>query len=493
MLAVLSDFQMKIPSPPNPSKYAASYIWILLGAALVLRLGIFIFFPSIYWPDEIFQTQEAGHRLAYGYGVVPWEYRLGIRSWVLPAFIAVIMKFTAWIGPGSSGYLFGIALCFSLLSLAVVWFAFVWCRDYLGMEYAFLAAFITATWFELVHFGPRVLNEFVAGNILLPAVYLGSLKSEQQSENKWRLFAVGLLLGLVVCLRMQFGPAVLLTGLWIMARDWKVRLAPISLGIVLIVLLFGAVDALTWSWPFYSYYAFFTENIVHHRAAGFGVLPWYYFISALFFHTGPLLIFAVLGVRRSPILGWIAIAVLFPHLLIGHKEFRFIYPVLPIVLILSAIGIIDFLRFLDQKMEWRMTAAVRILIAAGIVTACSLALASQFPRWDKARGSLQAFSRLSKDQQACGVALVTVPWADAGGYTYLHRQIPIFVFGNFTDARSVSSSFNRIVTPEAGVMPLEGFSLSSCRNGACVYQRGGDCLAGRSGFEINEYLKSRGE
>ena len=477
----------------TPLKHASCYLWILLGVALVLRLGTFIFFPSIYWPDEIFQTQEAGHRLAYGYGVVPWEYRLGLRSWVLPAFIAVIMKFTSWIGSGSSGYLLGIALCFSLLSLAVAWFAFVWCRDYLGVEYAFLAAFMTATWFELVHFGPRALNEFVAGNILLPTVYLGSLKSEQQPESKWRLFAVGLLLGLVVCLRIQFGPAVLLTGLWIMSRDWKGRFAPVSLGIILMVLIFGAVDALTWSWPFYSYYAFFTENILHHRAAGFGVLPWYYFISALFFHTGPLLIFAVLAVRRSPILGWIALAVLFPHLLIGHKEFRFIYPVLPIVLILAAIGIIDFLRFLNQKMALRMTSAVRILIAAGFVTACSLTLASQFPRWDKARGPLQAFSRLSNDQQACGVALVTVPWANTGGYTYLHRHIPIFVFGNFTDAQSVSRSFNRIVAPEASVMPLQGFSLTNCQNGECVYQRGGDCEAGGFGFEINEYLKSRGE
>ncbi|HET7106193.1 MAG TPA: hypothetical protein VFI38_05235 [Candidatus Acidoferrum sp.] len=456
-------------------------------------MGLYIFFPSIYWPDEIFQTQEAGHRLAYGYGVIPWEFRLGIRSWVLPACIAVIMKCTAWMGSGSSGYLLGIALCFSLVSLAVVWFAFVWCRDYLGMEYAFLAAFVTATWFELVHFGPRVLNEFVAGNLLLPAIYLGSLKSGQQAENRWRLFAVGLLLGLVVCLRMQFGPAVLLAGLWIMSGDWRVRFAPISLGIFLIVLAFGAVDAFTWSWPFYSYYAFFTENIVHHRAAEFGVLPWYYFISALFFHTGPLLIFAVLAVRRVPILGWIALAVLFPHLLIGHKEFRFIYPVLPIVLMLAAIGIIDCLRFLDQKMAWRMAPEMRILIAAGIATACSLTLASQFPRWDKARGALQAFSRLSKDQLACGVALVKVPWANAGGYTYLHRQIPIFFFGNFTDAHPVSPSFDRIVTPEESVMPLEGFSLSRCQNGECVYQREGDCKAGGTDFELNEYLKSRGE
>jgi GPI mannosyltransferase 3 len=465
------------------------YLITFLAIALFLRVAVFLSFPSVYWADEIFQTQEAAHRLAYGIGVIPWEFRLGVRSWVLPTVIAGLMKSTAWLGSGSSGYIFGIAFSLSLLSLTVVWFAFSWCRQYFGMQYALLAAFTTTVWYELIHFGARSLNEVVAGNLFLPAIYLGSLKPDQKPESKWRLLLIGMLLGLTVCLRMQFGPAVLVAGLWILSRDWKVRFLPVSFGIFVAVMTFGIVDAVTWSYPFYSYYAYFRENITHHRAAGFGVLPWYYFFSALFVHTGPLPIFALLGVRRSPILGWICLAVLFPHLLIGHKEFRFIYPVLPLLLTLAAIGQTDVLQFLERKTKWHLSPQARLLTAASFVLACSLALASQFPRWDKARGGIRAFSRLSLDQQACGVAVVKLPWWDTGGYTYLHRPIPIFLFSNTRDADSVAQTFNRLVAPESTVVPAQGYSLFSCRDGVCVYGREGSCQAGATEYQINELLK----
>ena len=465
------------------------YLVIFLAIAFFLRMVVFFSFRSIYWADEIFQTQEAAHRLAYGIGVIPWEYQLGVRSWVLPAVIAGLMKCTAWLGSGSSGYVFGTAFFFSLLSLTTVWFAFSWCRQYFGMQYALLAAFTTTIWFELIHFGARSLNELVAGNLFLPAIYLGSLKPDQKPESKWRLLLIGVLLGLTVCLRMQFGPAVFVAGLWILSRDWKVRFLPISLGILSVVLIFGIVDDITWSRPFYSYYAYSRENIVHHRAAGFGVLPWHYFLSALFVHTGPLPIFALISVRRSPILGWTCLAVLFPHLLIGHKEFRFIYPVLPLLLTLAAVGLIDFLQFLERKTKWHPSPQARLLTAAGFVLACSLALASQYPRWDKARGGLRAFSHLSEDSQACGVAVFKIHWWDTGGYTYLHRPIPIFVFSNISDAASVAPTFNRMVAPESTAMPMQGYSHSNCNNGICVYQREGSCQAGGTEYQINEILK----
>ena len=39
-----------------------------------------------------------------------------------------------------------------------------------------------------------------------------------------------------------------------------------------------------------------------------------------------------------------------------------------------------------------------------------------------------AFSELSLDSQACGVAVFKVDWSDTGGYTYPRRAIPVFFF-----------------------------------------------------------------
>jgi GPI mannosyltransferase 3 len=482
--------QLELTSKPKKN---LSYLWAFLGLALFLRLWVFHAFPSIYWADEIFQVQEPAHRIVYGTGVVTWEYRLGLRSWVLPGIVAGVVKATAWFAPGSSGYIIGTALFFSLLSLTTVWFAFSWCRQYFGLHYALLAAFTTTIWFELVDFGPRALSEVIAGNLLLPAIYWGALESNQKSENKKRMFFIGLLLGFSACLRVQLAPAVLLVALWIISRNWKARLQTVGAGMLAVLAIFGSVDALTWSVPFHSYFSYFTEDILHHRAAASGTLPWYYYVSALFVHTGPLVLFALVGVRRAPILGWISLAVLLPHSLIAHKEFRYIYPVLPILLTLSSIGLIDSLQLLARKSKWRLSVRSTSLVSAGVVLACSLGLSAVFPRWHKAGGDLRAFSRLSTDSKACGLAVLDIHWWDTGGYTYLNRPIPIFVFSGAREAASVAPAFNRIVAPQSAVPALPSYSLFSCQDGVCLYRREGACQTGGAEFEINEYLRRRGD
>lgn len=483
--------QRQQKDPSVESSHGLRDLWVILAIALLLRVAIFLLFPSIYYPDEVFETQEAAHRLVFGYGVIPWEFRVGVRSWVLPGVIAAIMKCTAWLSSGSSGYIFGICLVFSLLSLTVVWFSFSWCRRYLGMQYALLAAFTTAIWFELVHFGPRTFSEFIAGNLFLPAIYLGLAKQHEKPESKWRLLLIGALLGLTVALRIQFGPAVLLVALWIMSRNWQARSLPVAAGIVIVVLFFGLVDAVTWSYPFYSYYAYIKENILNNRAAHFGSSPWYFYFSKLLANTGPMVLFALIGLRRAPILGWICLAILLPHLLIAHKEYRFIYPVLPLLLTLAAIGILDSLQFLEQKAKLHLSERMKLVLAGSIVLASSLILASVYPNWKTSRGELLAFNRLSVDEQACGVAIRDVDTAHVGGYTHLHRPIPMFVFHSFSDANSVAVGFNRLVAPESSDVPAQGYSSSSCRDGVCVYSREGTCQAIGSEHEINQFLKLR--
>jgi phosphatidylinositol glycan class B len=465
---------------------------MFLAVALLLRVAVFLMFPSIYYPDEIFQSQEAAHRLAYGTGVITWEYRDGVRSWVLPTLIAGIMKCTAWLSPGSSGYIFGICLFFSLLSLTVVWFSFSWCRRYLGMQYALLCGFTTAIWYELVNFGPRTFNEFVAGNLFLPAIYLGSFKQHEGPESKWRLLLIGVLLGLTISLRMQFGLAVLLVGIWIMSRNWKTRALPIATGILAVVLIFGLADAISWSYPFHSYYAYFSTNVVHHQADRWGTEPWYSYFVKLLVHAGPMAILAILGMRRAPILGWICLAIMLPHLLIGHKEYRFIYPVLPLLLTLASIGLIDTIQFFKRKAAINLSRRVELVIAASFVLICSLGLASQYPDWRKSGGELRAFNRLSVDQNACGVAIRDVDRNHVGGYTHLNRPIPIFVFVSFSDAYPFVGTFNRVVAPESTAAPIQGYTPASCRDGVCVYQREGICQAGGEENEINEFMKLRG-
>ena len=95
---------------------------IFISLALFLRIICTFWFPNVLWPDEIFQTLEPAHRLTFGHGIISWEFRDGIRSWVFPAILASVMSITKCLGDGSSGYLAGVKIFLCLISLIpVLW------------------------------------------------------------------------------------------------------------------------------------------------------------------------------------------------------------------------------------------------------------------------------------------------------------------------------------------------------------------------------------
>jgi len=63
---------------------------VILLVALALRAALLVT-PRSFHPDEVFQYLEQAHRIVFGYGVVPWEYNYGIRSWLLPAVLSRFM------------------------------------------------------------------------------------------------------------------------------------------------------------------------------------------------------------------------------------------------------------------------------------------------------------------------------------------------------------------------------------------------------------------
>ena len=103
----------------------------LLGIVLLsvgLRLIPVLFLPSLNWDDEIFQATEPAHRLVFGYGIVAWEFQLGMRSWILPGTIAGLMQLSRLIGDGPAYYLPLIATALALLASAPVLCCFLWAR-----------------------------------------------------------------------------------------------------------------------------------------------------------------------------------------------------------------------------------------------------------------------------------------------------------------------------------------------------------------------------
>jgi hypothetical protein len=126
---------------------------------------------------------------------------------------------------------------------------------------------------------------------------------------------------------------------------------------------------------------------------------------------------------------------------------------------------------------------------------CALAsflLASRFPYWSENSGVTVAFDRLSHDSSLCGVGIYAVPWFNTGGYTHLHRNVPIVPVSDGSGLITNTAAFNVYIAPvEVSELP-EGFRRTECWNGICIHRRSGVCAAPQRGSELNAYLEESG-
>ncbi|MGA3315626.1 MAG: hypothetical protein ABSC64_04210 [Candidatus Korobacteraceae bacterium] len=474
----------------KPRSSVSLLLIALFLIALVLRVEVPAHFPSIEWPDEIYNTLEPAHHLAYGYGVVVWEWREGVRSWVFPTLLAAVMRATDWMGPGSVGYLRAITVILSLLSLTTVWFAYHWGRRTCGESAGFIAAGACAIWYQMVYFAPKAFTEVVAGNILLPGLYLG-MYGEELPEKK-RLFLAGLFCGLAVSLRMQLTPAVAFATYYFCRTNWRRRTAPVLAGLLLPVVAFGLVDAITWSYPFQSFLRYFWVVVVEGRGSTFGTEPWYWYLLLLARSFGPLLLLALVGVRRSPFLGWVALIIVASHSVFAHKEPRFIYPVIPIIVTLAALGFVELAAALSTRRKLALSPKVTVVAGLVFFALTSGFLAWRFPRWRHNSGGLIAMDRLSQDSSVCGVGLPSPLLLHSGGYTHLHRNVPIILINPNIALEEQVPGFNAFLTFGRFNDQKFGFEPVGCWNGICLYRRAGSCSASSQYNEVNKVLQESG-
>ncbi|MTJ52013.1 mannosyltransferase [Anabaena sp. UHCC 0253] len=483
---------------------------ILIIFALILRVGISLKFPNIFWADEIFQTQEPAHRLVFGNGIVTWEFRDGIRSWVLPGILAGIIRLTAWLGEGSYGYLLGINIFLSLLSLSNILVAYLWGKKIGGIITAFICAGICTIWFELVYFSPKAFTEVIATHLFLPGVYLGIFRNHLQLRK--RLFLAGCFLGIALALRIHFLPLIGFVVIYICRKDWRQKWLSMIAGMIVPILIFGTVDAFTWSYPFQSFWLNIWVNVVEGKSKLYGVSPWYeYFIFLLkswSWFSIPILILAIIGLRRSPILGWLVLVIILSHSLLAHKEYRFIYPALPMLMILAGLGTGELVLSLSRRWNSIPKLLITILLCLLVWTSTSVALLSRFNIYNPltfstfgtnledthlygATNNLLALQSLSKENSICGLGLWGIHWALSGGYTYLHQNVPIYPVEEAADFAELKAGFNYIIGNRSIPFPYQNYTLQKCWQGTCIYKRPGTCSPVIE-RDINSVLKKSG-
>lgn len=395
---------------------------------------------GIVWPDEIYQSLEPAHRFAFGYGIVAWEFQEGARSWLFPGLLGLVMKAASAIGVTSGrGIVLLTRLPIAALSLAGVYASMRLAQKARGgVGGELIAGVLVALFPVLVVFEHRALSETVAA----PAVVLAAWWTWRSSARG--LVAAGLVVGLASFARFQVGLVALGLFVVLLADPDRRTALRFGAGLTIAGVIGAGLDWITWGRPFASLYRYLEFNLFSDGASKFGVEPPYFYFVALWTAAGPAMLFVAYGLwtiarsgesRVRALLIVVAVFVL-AHLAIGHKELRFLLPILPLTLALAGAGMGRVLERLPRGQLWLLLVALYLagLMAYQNVTLTFAELGQWRGRtigrartWRFLASANEALFEVGRKDDVCGVAVI-VPrgWGWTGGFTYLHRDVPMF-------------------------------------------------------------------
>ncbi|HSP80420.1 MAG TPA: mannosyltransferase, partial [Myxococcaceae bacterium] len=72
--------------------------WLLLGGVGLLPALLAVMQLGRIHPDEVYQFLEPAWFRAHGYGVLAWEWRVGLRNWAGPMVAAWLLKLADGVG-----------------------------------------------------------------------------------------------------------------------------------------------------------------------------------------------------------------------------------------------------------------------------------------------------------------------------------------------------------------------------------------------------------
>lgn len=329
-------------------------------------LGVFLAAwcsEGYFHPDEHFQILEMA---AWKYGItpgsaLPWEFDAQMRPALQPVLAWGVIKASDW----AAGFQpFHIAFLLRFITGLL----FIWVVRQSDKTFPSSRSFVPFV--LLVWFFPLLSVRFSSENYA-SLTLMAALIALQQRPSK--AIMAGLWLGLSFQFRYQMGFAVIGILAWLLWEKRNRDAVKIIIGMAPGLVL--GVIADRW---FYGYWVFppwnyFYQNLIAGKAAEFGTEPFWWYLTAFLekgiLPVGALLLYgAIRGIRKHHRHLFTAVLITFiiGHSLIGHKELRFLFPVIIPFLWLSAEGLASlWLQWRAQRMNrWLLylTAGINILL-----------------------------------------------------------------------------------------------------------------------------------
>lgn len=368
-------------SVKEKKNWSDSGLLILLVLFRWMNVGLV---QTSFVPDEYWQSVEVAHKVVFGYGYLTWEWQTGLRGFAYPAIFVVLYKMLAIL---RLDYPVVLILAPRLLqaTLSAVGDFCLYKTSALihGKDVARWTLIMNlSSWFVFYNATRTLTNtmENILTSVGLfffpwPRDWLHD-KNEKQDRNP-RVYIV------IVALACLVRPTAAV--LWLPLCLWHINFSRATLGslgfthfhllsIIIIthdvirvaVTLFLPVGLIAISASllmdrlFYGYFVlvqknFIEFNLINDLGAFYGTHPWHWYFSQGFAvvmttHIPSFVMGAKMGYKKNGLLLWTVLWTLCIYSFTSHKEFRFIFPVVPICMLFCGLFMEDMHRSGKSKL-----------------------------------------------------------------------------------------------------------------------------------------------
>ncbi|ODV78756.1 glycosyltransferase family 22 protein [Suhomyces tanzawaensis NRRL Y-17324] len=307
----------------------------------IIRIANSLTITTYFQPDEYFQALEVAHHYVFGYGFVTWEWKEHLRSAIHPLIYALgyktmlaILEDWIQVSPKIVG-----ALMACIGDVA----AYLFFRNYTRSEQ--LARIGLVLW-VLNPFNWYVLtrafsNSFETVLTIVAWVYW----PWDSSQLHYQSYVCALGFAFVSCIVRPTNAIIwACLGVNLLLKAKKPARIIVVSAIELVVLL-GAnclVDYAFYGSVTFPLYNFLEFNVVRNLSVFYGVAPWHFYlfqgIPLMMMLYLPFLLVSLYKNYRDPLVHS-GVIVLIGFSLIDHKEFRFIYPLQPLMILQCAYAV----------------------------------------------------------------------------------------------------------------------------------------------------------
>ncbi|KAK6456923.1 glycosyl phosphatidylinositol synthesis [Scheffersomyces xylosifermentans] len=389
----------------------------LFVGIFAIRLINALTIRTFFQPDEYFQALEPAHHYAFGYGYITWEWREQLRSSIHPLIYALGYKAVSLI-PNNDQWVEIVpkvigALIATIGEVSLYKFSQKYANDEaIARITLLLSVFNPFNWYVSTR---SFSNSFETALTTVALRYW-----PWNNEVDYKSYVLSIAIALITCIVRPTNSIIwIFLGLHYLfqlrKRFYEVSKI-ISITIIEAVVIFSASTLLDYSFygqltfPLYNFLEF---NIVKKLSIFYGVAPWHFYIFQaipLFLMLYlPFLLHSLLVLKKyQSVLCQAGLVYLLAFSCIDHKEFRFVYPLQPILLLLCA-----------YSFKVAMKSPTFFIYAINVVVVVNTLISYFFTRIQE-RGVIDVIDYIKNDSTVKSVGFLTpchsTPWQ-----SQLHR------------------------------------------------------------------------